>query len=539
MTVTNHRRNKLRTRSVNVALVLLFTAGSLWLADLGFRAYERHFLLPQYPDPAGTSPVNLTQLSYNEGLVPRASPAGEFRVLSFGDSFAYSIMEPARSYGGVVQQKLAAALPGQTVRVVNLGEPATGPNSFRAAYDFWSQVFEHQAVLFHIYLGNDVLDDAYLHAPLVWEPNIAVLEATHPLLAAGSNRVPARFPLRMLDYAYAAWLTRRNAQEADLPPGYNRAALADLDQEALDRAYFTTMDNFSPERLPLLFPGYQQVYLLLQRAQAIADAGIPVAVVLGPSEPMVNDTLRKELLQQHSASPGAYDLGLPARIIGRIKDQAAPDVPMLDLTVPFRVTHQETGEKLYFRRNTHWDEAGNRLAGERIADFLLRSWFGQPGKHPAMADPAWPGPELVSRQALDSYLLPLFTENRQNLPEVNGAARALQLFDGVIGDPENWAMAELNRPIELRWSHAGQYSAMQLHLYGADDRRYGFLLEAQLTGGWQVVADHRESPLHGLVKIDLPDQPILALRLTGTSNSNQAVNPSNAYIHIHEIELLE
>ena len=71
----------------NLLLALLATALALWLADLAFRAYERSQLLPRLPDAEGQGPVNLGALRYNEGLVPRQAEVGEFRILSFGDSF--------------------------------------------------------------------------------------------------------------------------------------------------------------------------------------------------------------------------------------------------------------------------------------------------------------------------------------------------------------------------------------------------------------------------------------------------------------------
>ncbi|HET6564055.1 MAG TPA: hypothetical protein VFG52_01475, partial [Xanthomonadales bacterium] len=207
MAGTDSKGEHSRGRWVNGLLLLFFSLVSLWVADLAFRAYERHFLLPHYPETEGEAPVNLAQLSYNDGVVTRQTAEGEFRILSFGDSFTYSIMQPELSYNGIMRQQLDALQDGVQVSVVNLGEPGTGPNSFRAAHEYWSQVFEHQAVLFHIFLGNDVQDDAYLQSPLVWEPNITVLQATNARLDAGSKRVPRKFPLRMLDYAWAAWLS--------------------------------------------------------------------------------------------------------------------------------------------------------------------------------------------------------------------------------------------------------------------------------------------------------------------------------------------
>lgn len=524
----------------NWMLVLLFGLGSLWLADLGFRAYERHFLLPDYPDTNSNEPVNLAQLSYNDGLIPRATAEHEFRILSFGDSFTYSVMEPSLSYNGIIDRKLNEALASQAVRVVNLGEPGTGPNSFRLAHDYWSQIFQHQAVLFHIFLGNDVLDDAYLQSPLVWQPNVAVLQATHARLDAGSKRVPQKFPLRMLDYIYAAWMSHKTTTAAELPPGYNWAALTELDAEDFARSYFTFMDNFDPSKLADLLPGYQQIFLLLQRAQALSEQGIKVAVVLGPSEPMVNDTLRARVLAEAGADASRFELGLPARIIGTLGQRVAADVPMLDLSQAFRERHQTSGESLYFRQNTHWDRAGNQLAGEEISRFLLNQWFAQANEIPLAApSESWRGPELISAGAIDEYLQPLFAETKKLLPQVTGIAREMQLFDGIIAGENNWAMAELGQAIELRWDKPLELSQLTIYFFGADGRHYGVRVEARVDDRWQLLADHATETVSGELAIDLNRQPIQAFRITGTSNSDQAGNPANHYIHIEEIQWVE
>jgi hypothetical protein len=431
------------------------------------------------------------------------------------------------------------ALADKAVKVVNLGEPGTGPNSFRAAHDYWSQIFQHQAVLFHIFLGNDVQDDAYLQSPLVWEPNVAVLQATHAYLDAGSRRVPNKFPLRMLDYAYAAWLSHKTTAAAELPPGYNWAALTELDTDTFLPTYFAFLDVSDPGKLPDLLPGYEQVRLLLQRAQSLAEKGIKVAIVLGPSEPMVNDELRAKVLARAGADAADYDLGLPVRIILLLQQRVAPDVPLLDMTQAFRLLHQSSGEKLYFRHNTHWDKAGNQLAGDEISAFLLQHWFDQAEPKVVPQAAGLPGPTLLSQAELNHYLQPLFHDQPKNLPQVSGAARSMQLFDGIKGDTNNWAMAELGQAIDLQWDAAQNLTMVRIYLHHADGRSYGLLVEAKWDDTWQVVSDRRTELVSGELAISLPGLPLQALRITGTSNSKQAENPDNHFIHIEELEWFE
>ena len=528
-------------RWLNIVLLTLFSLISLVVADRIFILYENARLVPKLPEINATDPVNLATLRYNEGLVERHSPDGTFRVLSFGDSFAYSIVEPELSYNGVLQNKLQDAVADQRIKVVNLGEPATGTRHYRAAYDFWSQIFTYQAVLFHIYLGNDVLDDAYVYSSIIWEPNTAVVNPKHPALEAGSRLVPRKFPLRMMDYAYAFWMSSRSQSGQNLPDGYNWAALVDFDDETFLELNFKHMESFNPQKMPALLPGYEQIALLLTRAQEVSDKGIPVAVVLGPSETLVNQTLRTAVFKAGKSEPDQFDMGLQVRIIKRLRALVAPDVALVDLVEPFQEYHQMTGDRLFFRHNMHWDKEGNRLAGELIAGHLLETWFSQSPTDQIVSHGKNSETEniLVSDVEIDQYLAPLTNNLNSPRPVITGAAREIQMMDGITGDPDNWALGGLGQPIIFEFAEALNLSAIKLHLYDADSRTYRLTVEAGLDGEWRSIADHSETGVGGILNIPLPGGPLDSLRITGLDNSRLETNPGNTFIHIYELELIE
>lgn len=520
-------------------MLMLVSAASLWLADRIFIAYERKQLVPQMPDIGQgmdkDQQVNLSALRYNDGTVNRGKAQGEFRILSFGDSFTYSVVKPEWSYNGIIQSRLQAGFPDRNFRVVNLGEPATGTRHFREAYNYWSQVFEHDAVLFHIFLGNDILDDAYIHASVVWAPNEAIFRGDNPVLEAGNRRVPKKFPLRMMDYAWAWWLSARTSS-GDLPEGYNWAGLTSLDEETFRRVNFRFMENFDPRKMDQLLAGYEQVALLLQRAQEISESGTPVMVVLGPAEPQVDNTVRAEALAQAGDDAALYDLALAQRIIGRLQQRLAPDVSLLDLSWVFRQAREETGEKLYFRRNTHWDRAGNELAGEQIARQIGADWLESGESFEPL--PEWVYTPRVSDAEIDAYITPL-TGVDSDLPVISGAVRAVQMMDGISGQADNWAIAPLGQEVLLDFASPRHLSSMQLHLFDSDGRKYRFTVEALRDGEWQMVANHSETAVGGKREIQLGKDAVSAIRIVGLHNSMQDSNPENAFLHIEEISFHE
>ena len=515
----------------NLLLLVIASLVSLWVADRVFIAYEQSQLIPKLPDIDGEGPVNLSALRYNDGVVERKKGPDEFRILSFGDSFTYSVMDPQWSYNGVIQQQLQAAQPQRSFRVVNLGEPATGTRHFREAHDFWSQVFEHDAGLFHIFLGNDILDDAYIHASIVWVPNEAVFRGDNPALEAGNPRVPQKFPLRMMDYAYAWWMSSRT-HSGDLPEGYNWAALTSFDVETFNRINFKYMENFDPGKMPDLLAGYEQVAELLKRAQEVSETGKKVMVVLGPAEAQVDNVLRTEALASSHVDAAQYDLGLAQRIIARLQERLAPDVSLLDLSWEFRRVREEAGEKLFFRRNTHWDKAGNRLAGEVIAREIAADWWGV--GNTAEPLPEWVYTPRVSAEEIDAYIARLAGGPDANLPVITGAVRAIQMIDGITGQANNWAIAPLDKEVLIEFPAPKFLTSMQLDLYDVDGRTYRFTVEAKSNEQWELVADYSAEEIGGSVSISL-NRVVSGIRLIGLHNSAQENNPANAFLHIEEV----
>ncbi len=374
--------------ALNCTLSLVALVVSLFCADWILLAYERARFSAGYVDEHGI--VNLRALNYNDTTLPATKPADEWRILSLGDSFTYSIMVSDYSYSGVVARLMNATIDKPTVRIVNLGEPATSVNDYRAAYQYWSAILHPDAAIFNIFLGNDLLDIAFKYTPPRWTPN-KVLSDKDFNIADGSSRsyIPHKFPLRLFDYAYAYVLNFRQASPASpqpvVPdPRYNIAADNNF-IHFTEETYFTInkvqLVNFDFSRVDQLIAGYVAVYNFMRFAADLLHDGKKVLITLAPSETQVDPALRSQIVERYHADPDRYDWTLPARIIQAIRTEVAPSIPVIDLTAYFQC-RQEAGEKLYYDRNTHWNLAGNALAGQVIAAYLLHSWFGAPAALP-------------------------------------------------------------------------------------------------------------------------------------------------------------
>jgi hypothetical protein len=389
------RGKKLQGAMLNGGLLLSSLLVSLVFAEWLFLRYEQAQLAGRFSDDQGI--VDLRALNYIDSTIPIAKPADEFRVLSFGDSFAYSIMTYEYSYSGVAATLVNAALGSPRVRIVNLGEPATSVNDYVAACQYWSAALQPEAVLFNIFLGNDLLDIAFQYVPPQWIPN-RIHRDLRFHIADGRRRshVPHKFPLRILDYAYAYYLQYRYASLAVAKeiwlgdfrivlgevtdPRYNLASTHNLPEDFYLEVSKGQLVNFDFSQIDRLLPGYLAIYNLMRFASELLTGGQQVLITLAPNESQVDGNLLAQLVDR--SDPDRYDLTLPARVILAIRDQVDPRIPVLDLTGYFQC-RAETGEKLYHNRNTHWNLDGNALAGTVIAATLQRSWFAMPATLPS------------------------------------------------------------------------------------------------------------------------------------------------------------
>ncbi|MBI4644927.1 MAG: hypothetical protein HY743_14620 [Deltaproteobacteria bacterium] len=108
--------------------------------------------------------------------------------------------------------------------------------------------------------------------------------------------------------------------------------------------------------------------LLLKFKEWCAQRQIPLVIAIIPDQFQVDQDLRQEIYQTYQVSAADLDLTYPNRLLSGYCRQHG--ILCLDLLAPFQ--EQGASQTLYKLRDSHWNEAGNRLAGEHTFNFLTQ-----------------------------------------------------------------------------------------------------------------------------------------------------------------------
>lgn len=368
---------------LKLSILLISSALSIALLELGFRAYESRFLIHELEPDAPF--YDLRSLRYNdhEGFVGSSKPEGELRILSFGDSFAESVTVPERTYASVLQRNLSSAAAGRRVRVVNFGRSGTSFPGYASQHEVWSRQLEHDAVLFNLYSGNDFFD---LRGVVFVESEAGGHREWHggeaPMRYGPGLAIPREFPLRFLDYAYASFYSGLYSLMGNVPdagPGAEDAGL--YRKRALqypDDVYLATQTRqvsvFRPDMMETYFDAYFWLYKLLVIARQVEERGLPVAITMAPPHFVVDRAWGEVVLENADTERENFEPDLPAMVVQALAREVGFEGPVLDLTDCLRRTVEQGGAP-YWGTNTHWSVQGNRVVGEVLSEELAARWL--------------------------------------------------------------------------------------------------------------------------------------------------------------------
>ena len=286
--------------------------------------------------------------------------AAVFRILGLGDSFATCDYSEQKNYHNFLEEALKAG--GRNIDIVNAGMAATGPGYYWHILNQYGDLWKPDLLLVGFFVGNDFQEMDFSEVEL------------GPYL-----REPRDPALRWLGYRqfkgfwlYKAaksnwtifWQIRQKKAEKQKALVATEGTFSRQDFLRVEKERTWIFEKEKKAKLEGLWQ--QKAKLLLKFKEWCAQRQIPLVIAIFPDQFQVDGKLRQEIYQTYHVGADAFDLAYPNRLLsGYCREH---EIGCIDMLAPFQ--QHGASQILYKLRDSHWNEAGNRLAAGLIFDYL-------------------------------------------------------------------------------------------------------------------------------------------------------------------------
>jgi lysophospholipase L1-like esterase len=315
-----------------------------------FEPHEQfgHFHVPGRTGWQHTAEYNSYIVINSKGLRdrerPYAKPDGTFRILMVGDSFVEGIQVDQDQTLPAQLEALLNRQSGTPIEVINAGVSRYATDNVLLFLESEGLRYQPDLVIY-AFFPNDVVE--------IQENNLFELVDGQPIQHRVSISLVDRARLFLYDYSYlyrfARGLSIRMQHESDTT----------LIRTELGKIHPTYRAELRPEEAY----AWDLIACLLERMVSITtESGAKFVVVSLPEDFQSEDRLWERVEQ--SDEPLLRDA--PNRMLAK----AVPEgIPYFDLLPDFRVAAQ--AQTLYYPMDHHFNPAGQALAAELIASFLV------------------------------------------------------------------------------------------------------------------------------------------------------------------------
>lgn len=323
----------------------------------------------------------INSFGYRDVDHPVHKPPRAWRVLGLGDSFVYGAVAPRDNFLRVAQARLDAAMAADSLRaeMVMMGIGAYSTQNELGVLRSIGLELQPDAVVLCFFVGNDVtgipLRGKVLGGQLYFTGAVPRL---HDFLRHWyAYTVTEMFLTMQVKWPVQKALAARRSRAAlATTPAAGTAVAPAADTPPIPPLNSVFLE-FQRRRMPVYErdPGRRVAGLWRQAEHALADfdstcksAGIPWLLLAIPEEIQVDPDVRAAVLRHLGEPEARYEWELPQRRLRRFA--TARGVPLLDPLPRLQAEHRADA-RLYIPNDTHWNERGNRIAGELLSDALL------------------------------------------------------------------------------------------------------------------------------------------------------------------------
>lgn len=348
-----------------------FVNTKFWVADKLYGIRYIPGLHGTYNRSEYTTQFTINSAGWRDSEHVIEKPQGVYRILVLGDSFVEAFQVPLeKTFFKVLETELNAE-SGLRIEVIAIGIGGSGPTQQYFALLNEGLKYKPDLVLHTFYTQNDVI-------------------ASSKKLSYSPYR--GYFSLNNDGLVYEAAQTTREEEEKRTKPififfrersllwNFISDQLSIRRQNTLRRSFVSSTLGYPPDFQVYLneYPSEwndawnitQAIILMMKRAAS--DAGSDYLLVSLANIEQVDTGYWQQIRVDYHALPDTIDLMRPEHIITDFTHQQGIRYLSLAPTFyQFALAHPDTG--LYYRKDTHWNEIGNKLAGEMLAQYILGS----------------------------------------------------------------------------------------------------------------------------------------------------------------------
>jgi hypothetical protein len=293
--------------------------------------------------------------------IPVEKDPNVFRILGLSDSFGQAGEE--KNYHYLLESKLHHKY--SNVEIINISMGGYGPLEQLAVLKRFGLRYHPDLVLHGVFVGNDFTDyyEAKTLGTLMWARYFPI--RTLSKKGIWNSFRPSNFLLVQWLMRYMAILhdykLRQEEVKRNEPSGpFSLESFLAIERKRMEVClqYNSTTGG-----------EWQEVLGIIDEIRAkVNRVGAQYVMVIHPDQFQVEDSLREQLQQTYNLNLENYDFTRPQKFLTDYCIDKG--ILCLDLLPSFRGIGSKGG--LYFIRDTHYNEAGNALAANLIANFLYK-----------------------------------------------------------------------------------------------------------------------------------------------------------------------
>ncbi len=357
---------------------LLLVLGGVFFAFLIGEVAAR-IILPLLPDPPNTPFIgddacmyrlrpsapgqypedhddHVNEYGFRDRGYPLNKPSGSYRVLGLGDSFVYGAVSVQDNFLRVAERTL-----DDGTDILLMGIPGWSTENELGVLEDFGLGLEPDLVIVNFFVGNDVTGIPVRGRVIRGN----VYPTTSPL--------PVRNLLRksQLFVMFESLLLRGMMKQLkdDEAPAHTGNTESGQVSELYLKIVPHGLPVFSRETDKRTAALWVEAEGYLEKIDEICrTARVPWMLVVIPDEMQVDPVVRSQVFDGLGLSATDYDFDAPQRRLD--KWARKQNVPMLDLLPVMRAEHNSVA-RLYVPNDTHWNERGNLVAGQAVAEAVF------------------------------------------------------------------------------------------------------------------------------------------------------------------------